>query len=179
MSRIAKNPITLPQGVNVEIKGQSIKVKGAKGELEAIVHPAVKVVQNDNALTFSLQSNIDARQGWMFAGTWRSLINNMVIGVDQGYTLKLVLVGVGYRASLQGKALNLVLGLSHPVIFTVPEGVTVEVPTQTEIVLKGIDKHLMGQTAAKIRAYRPPEPYKGKGIRFADEQIKLKDVKKK
>lgn len=179
MSRIAKNPITLPDGVKVTIKGQDIVVEGSKGKLERTVHKSVKVTQEEGKLVFSLKGGFEEREGWMFAGTSRALVNNMVTGVSQGYEVKLLLVGVGYRAAVQGSTLNLTLGFSHPVNFKLPAGVTVETPAQTEIVLKSIDKHLVNQVAANIRAYRRPEPYKGKGIRYADERVILKDVKKK
>ena len=179
MSRVAKNPIFLPDGVKVTINGQHVVVEGSKGKLERHLHQSVKINQKDGKLIFAPYETAEVRTGWMFAGTSRALVNNMVIGVNQGYERKLLLVGVGYRAAMQGKTLNLTLGFSHPVNFAVPEGVTIETPAQTEVVVKGIDKHLVNQVAAKIRDYRRPEPYKGKGIRYSDERIVLKDVKKK
>lgn len=177
MSRVANNPITIPAGVEVNIAGQSITVKGGKGSLSHDMHPAVQISRDDNILKFSANeamANSDA-----LAGTTRALLNNMVTGVSQGFEKKLQLVGVGYRAQAQGKQLNLTLGFSHPVEFPVPEGVTIETPSQTEILVKGADKQQVGQVAANIRAYRPPEPYKGKGIKYSDEQIVRKEAKKK
>jgi len=176
MSRVANNPITIPAGVEVNIAGRSVTVKGGKGSLTHEVHPAVEISQQDNVLKFSPKAvdNADA-----LAGTTRALLNNMVTGVSQGFEKKLQLVGVGYRAQAQGKVLNLTLGFSHPVAFSVPEGITVETPSQTEILVKGTDKQQVGQVAANIRAYRPPEPYKGKGVKYADEQIVRKEAKKK
>ena len=176
MSRIAKKPIEVPAGVEVAVEGDRIKVKGPKGALEQQLHEAVAVSRDDKVLSFS-----PARegQGWAMVGTMRSLVNNMITGVSQGFEKKLELVGVGYRAQAQGKSLNLSLGFSHPVVFEVPDGVTVETPSQTEIVVRGCDKQQVGQVAAKIRAYRPPEPYKGKGVKYADEVIVRKEAKKK
>ena len=176
MSRVANNPVTIPSGVEVNIAGRSVTVKGGKGSLTHEVHPAVEISQQDNVLKFSPKAvdNADA-----LAGTTRALLNNMVTGVSQGFEKKLQLVGVGYRAQAQGKVLNLTLGFSHPVAFSVPEGITVETPSQTEILVKGTDKQQVGQVAANIRAYRPPEPYKGKGVKYADEQIVRKEAKKK
>jgi len=177
MSRVAKNPIELPQGVDVTLSGQTIKVKGPKGEMTHVSHDLVEVKQDAQTLTFV------ARNGEQFsdalAGTTRALVNNMVTGVSQGFEKKLTLVGVGYRAQAQGKVLNLSLGFSHPVEYKVPEGITVETPSQTEVVVRGVDKQQVGQVAANIRGYRPPEPYKGKGVRYADEQIIRKEAKKK
>jgi large subunit ribosomal protein L6 len=177
MSRVAKNPVQLPSGVDVSIDGQSITVKGSKGQLVHDVHTAVEVLKNDNVLTFGPRSSDSGANA--LAGTTRALINNMVTGVSQGFEKKLQLIGVGYRAQAQGKVLNLSLGFSHPVEFAVPEGVTIETPSQTEVVVKGIDKQKVGQVAANIRAYRPPEPYKGKGVRYADEVVVRKEAKKK
>ncbi|MGD8592001.1 MAG: 50S ribosomal protein L6 [Gammaproteobacteria bacterium] len=176
MSRVANNPITIPSGVEVNIAGQNVTVKGGKGSLSHEIHPAVEISREDNVLKFSPTSmdNSDA-----LAGTTRALLNNMVTGVSEGFEKKLQLVGVGYRAQAQGNVLNLTLGFSHPVAFKVPEGITVETPSQTEVVVKGTDKQVVGQVAANIRAYRPPEPYKGKGIKYADEQIVRKEAKKK
>jgi large subunit ribosomal protein L6 len=177
MSRVAKAPINVPAGVEIAVNGQDVKVKGKVGELAIIVNPAVEVVVEDNVVrTVPRDGFADA---WAQAGTARANINNMVVGVSAGFEKKLVLNGVGYRAALKGKVLNLSLGFSHPVNFDVPAGVTIEVPTQTEVVVKGASKHLIGQVAANIRAYREPEPYKGKGIRYSDEIIRRKEAKKK
>ena len=177
MSRVAKKPIPVPQGVDISIQGQVITAKGKKGALEMTLHPTVKLVQEDKELKVILGSELAGQRA--IAGTMRALVNNMVIGVSQGFERKLQLVGVGYRAQAQGKVLNLSLGFSHPIEFQVPEGVVIDTPSQTDIVIKGVDKQLVGQVAAKIRAYRPPEPYKGKGVRYVDETIVLKEAKKK
>ena len=177
MSRVAKNPIELPSGVEVKLDGKNLNVKGSKGELSMVVHDTVDVAQEDNVLKFSTAS--EEKSAHAMAGTMRALANNLVTGVSQGFEKKLELVGVGYRAQAKGKVLNLTLGFSHPVDFDVPEGITIETPSQTEIVIKGADKQQVGQVAAKIRAYRPPEPYKGKGVRYADEHIVRKEAKKK
>lgn len=177
MSRVAKNPIQLPAGVDATITGQTLKIKGTKGEMVHDIHASVQVLKDENVLTFAPR-NSDI-QSDALAGTTRALVGNMVHGVSQGFMKKLQLVGVGYRAQSQGKVLNLSLGFSHPVEFSVPEGVTVETPSQTEILVKGIDKQKVGQVAADIRAYRPPEPYKGKGVRYADEVVLRKEAKKK
>lgn len=177
MSRVAKAPINVPAGVEIAVNGQDVKVKGKVGELTIIVNPAVEVVVEDNVVrTVPRDGFADA---WAQAGTARANINNMVVGVSAGFEKKLVLNGVGYRAALKGNVLNLSLGFSHPVNFDVPAGVTIEVPTQTEVIVKGASKHLIGQVAANIRAYREPEPYKGKGIRYSDEVIRRKEAKKK
>ena len=177
MSRVAKNPVQLPKGVEVTISGQAITVKGGKGVLERELHGSVKVEQNDNVLTFAPRDGSKAANA--LAGTTRALVNNMVIGVSEGFEKKLQLVGVGYRAQAQGQKLNLTLGFSHPIDYPVPEGITVETPSQTDVVIKGIDKQKVGQVAAEIRAFRPPEPYKGKGVKYADEIIVRKEAKKK
>ena len=177
MSRVAKNPIELPSGVEVTLSGQAVKVKGPKGEMNHTVHDLVEMKQEDKVLTFAARNEEQAANA--LAGTTRAVINNMVTGVSQGFEKKLALVGVGYRAQAQGKVLNLSLGFSHPVEFQVPEGITIETPSQTEIVVRGVDKQQVGQVAANIRAYRPPEPYKGKGVRYADEQVLRKEAKKK
>ena len=177
MSRIAKNPIVLPKGVEVSMTGNTVNVKGSKGNLSFDVHQSVEVKQEEGELKFAARDG--SKSSRAMAGTMRSLVNNMVVGVSDGFERKLTLVGVGYRAQAQGKTLNLTLGFSHPVAFEAPEGITIETPSQTEIVVKGIDKQQVGQTAANIRAYRPPEPYKGKGVRYADEHISLKEAKKK
>ena len=178
MSRIAKNPVTIPKGVEVTLKGQTVTIKGAKGSLVHTFNALVEVTQEENQVLFA-SVKADDRDGWAQAGTARSLVSNMVVGVSQGYEKKLQLNGVGYRAKAKGKVVNLTLGFSHPVSHELPEGVSAETPSQTEIVLKGIDKQLVGQTAAEIRAYRPPEPYKGKGVRYADEYVRRKEAKKK
>ena len=177
MSRIAKYPVVLPSGVEVKMDGQQVTVKGSKGTLAHRVHKLVSLKQEGNELSFS--ANDESKAANALAGTTRALLNNMVVGVSQGFERKLDLVGVGYRAQAQGKVLNLTLGFSHPVNFEVPEGITVETPSQTEIVVKGADKQQVGQVAAKIRAYRPPEPYKGKGVKYRDEVIVRKEAKKK
>ncbi len=177
MSRVAKNPVQVPKGVEVTISGQAVTVKGSKGTLEHEIHSAVKVEQSDNVLTFAPKDG--SKSAMALAGTTRALLNNMVIGVTEGFEKKLQLVGVGYRAQAQGQKLNLTLGFSHPIDYPVPEGVSVETPSQTEVVVKGMDKQKVGQVAAEIRAYRPPEPYKGKGVKYADEVIVRKEAKKK
>jgi large subunit ribosomal protein L6 len=177
MSRVAKAPVTIPAGVTVTLSGQDIKVKGPVGELSHVLHGLVAVSQEENSLVTNVAT--ESKEAWAQAGTARALINNMVEGVSKGFEKKLVLNGVGYRAKAAGKNLNLSLGFSHPVDHAIPEGITVETPSQTEITLKGADKQLVGQTAANIRAYRKPEPYKGKGIRYSDEHVRRKEAKKK
>ncbi len=177
MSRIAKQPIVLPQGVDVAIQGRDITVKGGKGVLNLTLHPTVRLEQEANSLQVVAQSMTSEHRA--FAGTMRALVNNMVTGVSQGFERRLQLVGVGYRAQAQGEVLNLTLGFSHPVEYRIPEGVTIETPSQTDIVVRGTDKQLVGAVAAKIRSFRPPEPYKGKGVRYADERIIMKEAKKK
>ena len=177
MSRIAKQPISVPSGVEVTLEGQSVTVKGPKGTLEHRINDAVEVVRDEGAMNCSARDG--AENGMALAGTTRSVINNMVVGVSEGFERRLQLVGVGYRAQMQGKGLNLALGFSHPVHFEAPEGVTLETPTQTEIVVRGVDKQKVGQAAAEIRAFRPPEPYKGKGVKYDNEQIRRKEAKKK
>jgi large subunit ribosomal protein L6 len=176
MSRVANNPVTLPKGVEVTL-GNPISVKGPLGTISQAMSSDVSVALNDGILTFaptstSIQSNA-------MAGTMRALLNNMVQGVSKGFEKKLNLVGVGYRAQAQGDALNLTLGFSHPVVHKMPAGIKVETPTQTEIIIKGIDRQVVGQVAADVRAYRPPEPYKGKGVRYSDEVVIKKETKKK
>ncbi|SFM80315.1 50S ribosomal protein L6 [Halopseudomonas yangmingensis] len=176
MSRVAKSPVKLPQGVEVKLDGQAISVKGAKGTLELNLHPSVEVVQQDGELNFA------ARPGspnMAMAGTTRALVNNMVIGVTQGFERKLQLVGVGYKAQAKGQVLSLALGFSHSIDYQLPEGIVCETPSQTDIILKGIDKQLIGQVAAEIREFRRPEPYKGKGVRYSDEIVRRKEAKKK
>ncbi|MFY8275335.1 50S ribosomal protein L6 [Pseudoalteromonas sp. SSDWG2] len=177
MSRIAKAPINVPAGVEVTLKGQDITVKGKNGELSRTIHEAVEVSFEENVIKTNPVEGV--ANAWAQAGTARALINNMIVGVNDGYEKKLQLVGVGYRAAVKGKVLDLTLGFSHPVNFEIPEGVTIEAPSQTEIVVKGADKQLVGQTAANIRSYREPEPYKGKGVRYADEHVRRKEAKKK
>ncbi len=176
-SRLARKPIELPKGVEVTVSDVQIAVKGPKGTLDMPLSPLVAVAQNDSSLALSLAQ--ETREANTMLGTTAALVRNMVQGVSDGYEKKLQLVGVGYRAQVKGKVLNLTLGFSHPVDHAIPEGITIECPSQTEIVIKGIDKQLVGQVAAEIRAYRPPEPYKGKGVRYADERISLKETKKK
>jgi large subunit ribosomal protein L6 len=174
MSRVAKQPINLPKGVEVKSDAAGISVKGPKGTLSVHALPGVSVAVNDGVANIALADGADDK----FGGTARALLANMVKGVSEGYERKLELVGVGYRASMAGKSLNLSLGFSHPVVFNAPEGITLETPSQTEILIKGTDKQRVGEVAAKIRAFRPPEPYKGKGVRYAGEKITLKEAKK-
>ena len=175
MSRVAKYPVNVPAGVEVTLSGTEVNVKGGKGALSLALTEGVTVEQEGSELSVSYLS--DAQKA--MAGTTRVLVNNMVVGVSAGWEKKLILNGVGYRAKAEGKVLNLTLGLSHPVNYELPEGVSAETPTQTEVVVKGICKQAVGQAAAEIRAFRPPEPYKGKGIRYADEHVRRKDAKKK
>lgn len=177
MSRVAKRPVPLMSGVEVDLKGNSLTVKGPKGSLSLECHSEVEVKSEDATVAVAARSG--SRFAKAMAGTTRSLINNMVTGVSSGFERKLELVGVGYRAKAQGKKLNLTLGFSHPVSYDVPEGITVETPSQTEILVKGIDLQKVGQVAAELRDFRPPEPYKGKGVRYSDERIRLKEAKKK
>jgi len=178
MSRIAKSPITVPSGVDVKIDGQHVVVKGGKGQMELDLHPDVSVSLNDGVV--SVGSRVEtSKEGWAMAGTMRALLNNLVLGASEGFQKKLQLVGVGYRAQSKGKVLSLSLGFSHPVDYPVPEGITIETPSQTEVVVSGIDKQQVGQVAAEIRGFRPPEPYKGKGVRYADERVLRKEAKKK
>lgn len=181
MSRVAKKIIELPKGVDVTIDGQTVTVKGDKGSLQQVVHSAVQVIKEDNIIKLSTRTDmdIDVKIIDANAGTTRANLQNMVIGVSQGFERKLVLIGVGYRAAAQGKELSLSLGYSHPIKYVVPAGITVETPSVTEVVVKGIDKQVVGQVAADIRAFRPPEPYKGKGVRYLNEKIDLKEGKKK
>lgn len=177
MSRVAKMPIELPSGVEAKINGQNVNIKGSKGAFDYVINDLVEVSQNDNSLVIKPKKE-SVKGAWAMAGTMRAITNNMVFGVSEGFEKKLELVGVGYRAQAQGQKLNLTLGFSHPVVHDIPQGVTCETPSQTEIILKGIDKQVIGQTAAEIRAYRPPEPYKGKGIKYAGEHIVRKEAKK-
>ena len=174
MSRIAKAPIELPSGVELKVKGSEVKVKGPKGNLELRLHANVSVEKDEENFVVKPASNSDTPM----AGTFRSLVNNMVIGVSNGFEKKLKLVGVGYRAQVQGNKLTLALGFSHPVEYVAPEGITIEAPSQTEIVITGCDKQKVGQVASEIRAFRPPEPYKGKGVRYSDERVVRKEAKK-
>ncbi len=176
MSRIAKKPISLPVGVNVTINNRQIEAKGKKGTGYLTLHPSVQITQEQNELRVIPKSL--AFEHRMFAGTMRALLNNLIVGVSQGFERKLQLIGVGYKAQSQGNILNLALGFSHPIEFKIPPGITIETPTQTDIVIKGIDKQLIGAVAARIRAYRPPEPYKGKGVRYVNEVINMKETKK-
>jgi len=174
MSRVAKQPISLPKGVELTVASDNISVKGPKGTLFMHHLPGVSITQDSGVANISLAEGTDDK----FGGTARALLANMVKGVSDGYERKLELVGVGYRAAMQGKSLNLSLGFSHPVLFDAPEGISIETPTQTEVLIKGSDKQIVGQVAAKIRGFRPPEPYKGKGVRYAGEKITLKEAKK-
>lgn len=178
MSRVAKNPVQLPQGVQAQLGEGSLTIKGAKGELSMDVHPAVSIAEADGALTFA-PADESAAGGWAQCGTARAIVQNMVTGVTDGFERKLQLVGVGYRAQAQGRAVNLSLGFSHPVVYQLPEGIDAETPSQTEIVIRGICKQKVGQVSAEIRRFRPPEPYKGKGVRYADEHVRRKEAKKK
>ncbi len=178
MSRIAKNPITIPAGVEFKIEEDKAWAKGAKGELTIPRLPGITVEIDDGVITVK-PSDPQDRNGWAMAGTQRALLDNLLNGVASGFQKKLQLVGVGYRAQMKGKVLNLALGFSHPVEYPVPDGISIETPSQTEIVVSGADKQQVGQVAAEIRRYRPPEPYKGKGVRYADEQVVRKEAKKK
>ena len=175
MSRVANNPVNLPKGVEVNINGSSVSVKGGKGTMEMTLTDGIGIDVNEGVaqITFDFDTNR------AMAGTTRALLNNLVVGVSDGWEKKLVLNGVGYRAKASGKTINLNLGLSHPVDYELPEGLSAETPTQTEIVIRGTDKQAVGQAAAEIRSFRPPEPYKGKGIRYADEYVRRKEAKKK
>ena len=175
MSRIANNPVELPKGVEVKLEGSDLSVKGSKGTLQLTLVEGVQVNQDDNVLTIAYEGD----KFKAMAGTTRALVSNMVKGVSEGWEKKLVLNGVGYRAKADAKTVNLTVGLSHPVDYDLPEGIKAETPSQTEIVISGIDKQAVGQVAAEIRSFRPPEPYKGKGIRYADEYVRRKEAKKK
>lgn len=175
MSRVAKFPVQLPKGVEVNQTGRGLTVKGGRGTLAFEMGEGIAITQEDGAVTIAYESDKSSA----LAGTTRALLNNMVIGVSDGWEKKLILNGVGYRAKADGKSVNLTVGLSHPVDYQLPEGVSAETPTQTEIVVKGIDKQAVGQAAAEIRSFRPPEPYKGKGIRYANEVVRRKEAKKK
>ena len=177
MSRVAKQPVELPKGVEFSHSGTTVTMKGAKGSLTMELHSEVELTQAENELS------VKARSGSKFSnamsGTTRSLLANMVKGVTEGFERKLQLVGVGYRAEAQGNKLNLTLGFSHPVVYKIPAGISIETPSQTEVLIKGFDKQKVGQVAAEIRHYRPPEPYKGKGVRYSDERVVIKEAKKK
>jgi large subunit ribosomal protein L6 len=177
MSRVGKMPVAVPQGVDVSIKEDQISVKGAGGNLSLVLNALVKVSSEGGKLSFVPVD--ESREANAMSGTMRQLVNNMVVGVTKGFEKKLSLVGVGYKAAAQGNKLNLTVGYSHPVNIEMPAGITVATPTPTEIVVKGADRQRVGQLAAEIRAVRPPEPYKGKGIRYADEKIVIKETKKK
>ncbi len=177
MSRIANNPVELPSGVEVKLDGSHLTLKGAKGSLQFDINPGVEVRQHDGRLEFAPRTG--ARSARALAGTTRSLVGNMVTGVTTGFERRLLLQGVGYRARAQGRKLNLQIGFSHPVEYELPDGVDVATPSQTEIVVSGVDKQAVGQVAAEIRAFRPPEPYKGKGVRYAEEWVRRKEAKKK
>jgi large subunit ribosomal protein L6 len=177
MSRVAKNPVVLPKGVEVKVSPTEIAIKGPLGTLTQFVADGVVVKQDGDKVLFDVANDSQASNA--LSGTMRALVQNMVQGVTAGFEKRLALVGVGYRAQAQGEKLNLSLGFSHPVVHTMPKGVKVETPSQTEIVIKGISKQQVGQVAAEVRAYRPPEPYKGKGVRYAGEQVILKETKKK
>ena len=177
MSRIANSPVDLPKGVEVNIANGLVSVKGSNGSLEVQLNKLVDIVNEENQLKLSAKKA--SKEAIAMTGTYRSLLNSMVTGVSTGFEKKLELIGVGYRAKAQGKTLNLVVGYSHPIDYALPEGISAETPTQTEIVIKGADKQQVGQVAAEIRKFRPPEPYKGKGIRYADERVFRKEAKKK
>ncbi|TDQ36334.1 50S ribosomal protein L6 [Thiopseudomonas denitrificans] len=177
MSRIANNPVTLPAGVEFKIDGETVSVKGAKGALQMQLHPSVEVIQDAAEIRFAARNG--DQQSRAMAGTTRALVNNMVVGVSQGFERKLQLVGVGYRAQVSGNVVNLSLGFSHPVEYQLPANVTAEAPSATDLILRGIDKQVLGQVAAEIREYRRPEPYKGKGVRYAEEVVRRKEAKKK
>ena len=176
MSRIAKSPVELPKGVEFKQNGNVVTLKGGKGELSMELNSEVELKSEDGTLTLAPRSG--SRFAMAVTGTMRSLLANMAHGVTEGYERKLELVGVGYRAQAQGKNLNLTLGFSHPVVYSSPEGIDIETPSQTEVIIRGTDKQKVGQVAAEIRAYRPPEPYKGKGVRYSDERVVIKEAKK-
>ncbi len=177
MSRVAKAPVTVPAGVTVTQNGRQVEVKGSKGTLSFNLHALVELKQEEGKLQIAPVK--ESKDAWMQAGTARAVLNNLVKGVSEGFERKLQLIGVGYKAAVQGNVVNLSLGYSHPINYTLPEGVTAETPSQTEIILKSADKQKLGQVAANIRAYRAPEPYKGKGVRYSDEVVLRKEAKKK
>lgn len=176
MSRVAKNSINIPAGVTVLLQGSSVKVTGAKGELEFLVPNSVSLNKSEQEITIAYDE--ESKESNSLAGTTRALVNNMIIGVSQGFEKKLELKGVGYKAKVSGKSIELILGFSHPVIYQLPDEVEAEIPTQTEIILRSFNKQILGQVAAEIRNYRPPEPYKGKGVRYSDEYVRRKEAKK-
>ena len=176
MSRVAKSPIVLPAGVTASLEGDTVTIKGPKSTLSTKLPPGVQIEQQDNRIVIAADSIAKVKA---MAGTARAVLNSMVLGVSKGYEKKLTLIGVGYRAQIQGTKLNLQLGFSHPIEFTAPAGITIESPSQTEIIVKGADKHMVGQVAANIRAFRKPEPYKGKGVRYSTEKVVIKEAKKK
>ena len=177
MSRVGNNPVAIPGGVEVKIAGSDLSIKGPLGTMNYSVHPSVAVDREGDTLVFKPREGVENANA--FSGTMRALVNNMVTGVTKGFEKKLNLIGVGYRAQAQGDKLNLSLGFSHPVVYQLPDGIVAETPTQTEIIIKGIDKQRVGQVAAEVRAYRAPEPYKGKGVRYSDEKVVIKQTKKK
>jgi len=177
MSRVGKIPVSIPKGVEITLQDQHLTVKGGQGSLQHTIHPEVELKIENNEISFVPRQATQLSDA--LSGTTRALVNNMVKGVTEGFAKKLLLVGVGYRAQVQGSSLSLTLGFSHPVNFPIPEGIKIECPTQTEIVVKGIDRQKVGQVAANIREFRPPEPYKGKGVKYSDEVIEIKETKKK
>jgi len=177
MSRVAKQPVPVPKGVDVTIDGASVSAKGPKGKETVLVHESVEAKLEDGVLGVAPKKGDQSAMA--MAGTMRSLLSNLVVGVSDGFQKKLELRGVGYRAQAQGKTLNLTLGFSHPVNHAIPDGITIETPSQTEVIVSGTDKQVVGQVAADIRSYRPPEPYKGKGVRYAGEHVAMKEAKKK
>ena len=177
MSRVAKNPVVLPDGVDFSQSGTTVSLKGGKGTLSLDLNSEVQVARDGNELSIKRRSN--SRFATAIAGTTRALLANMVRGVTEGFEKRLELFGVGYRAQAQGNKLNLTLGFSHPVVFDIPEGIAVETPSQTEVIIRGADKQQVGHVAAEIRGFRPPEPYKGKGVRYSDERVVIKEAKKK
>ena len=177
MSRVGKLPVGLPKGVEFKLDGGTVTIKGSKGSQSLNLHPGITVENDDGSLKVAPRK--EDRKVVAMAGTTRALLANMILGVTEGFERKLELRGVGYRAQSKGKSLNLTLGFSHPVEYPVPEGITIDTPSQTEVIVKGVDKQMVGQVAAEIRAFRPPEPYKGKGVRYADERVVIKEAKKK
>ncbi len=177
MSRVAKKPVVIPAGVEVNISGSTLSIKGPKGAIQLDINSEVNLNKEDGSILFFPKDGIETADAT--AGTMRALVNNMVIGVTKGFERKLILIGVGFKAQAQGKVLNLALGFSHPIKFSVPSGITIETPSQTEIIVKGADKHIVGKVAAEIRGFRPPEPYKGKGVRYEGEVVVQKEGKKK
>ena len=177
MSRIANAPVSIPIGVEVTFSGQDLSIKGPRGNLSMTIHELVEIKQEENEVKVAAVDSTNKSHA--LSGTFRALVSNMVVGVSQGFEKQLELVGVGYRAQAQGKKLNLSLGFSHSVEYQAPEGIDIETPSQTQVIVRGIDKQLVGQVSAEIRAFRPPEPYKGKGVRYANEYVQRKEAKKK